>query len=150
MDAISISLPKSFRFSGATFAVLLLSGSLSLIGCEGVFFVGGATCLGLTPVPVVFSVVPSPLEMNALPVTMEVTGSNFQTWSTVYWNNAPLPTKFVDSSHLEVPITANTMPVVSSDNGTAKVSVFTAGRAKTHVTGCTNGGFSGTVVIFFN
>ena len=121
MHAINISLPKSFRIPALMFTVLLLSGSLTLTGCEGVFFVGGATCLGLTPVPVVFSVVPSPLEMNALPVTMEVTGSNFQTWSKVYWDNAPLPTKFVDSSHLEVPLTANTMPIVSSDNGAAKV-----------------------------
>ena len=102
MDAINISLPNSFRISASMFAVLLLTGSLSLTGCAGAYFVGGATCFGLAPAPVVFSVVPSPLEMNALPVTMEVTGDNFQTWSTVYWDKVPLQTRYVDSSHLEV------------------------------------------------
>jgi hypothetical protein len=147
MDAINISLPNSFRISASMFAVLLLTGSLSLTGCAGAYFVGGATCFGLAPAPVVFSVVPSPLEMNALPVTMEVTGDNFQTWSTVYWDKVPLQTRYVNSSHLEVAL--KTMPVSNSD-GTAQISVFTAHQAKNHTVGCTDGGFSGTVVIFFH
>jgi len=148
MRESTITLPKSFHFSALIITVL--AGSLSMIGCEGAFFVGGGTCFGVTPVPVVTSVVPTPLDIHDLPVTMTVMGSNFQSSSTVYWNKVPLKTAFVDSNHLKVALTTESMAGLSSDNGTANISVFTAGQTTSHAVGCTNGGFSATIVIIIH
>jgi hypothetical protein len=150
MRESTIPLPKSFHFSALILTVIYLAGSLSLTGCEGFYFVGGGTCLGVTPVPVVTSVVPTPLDVHELPVTMTVAGSNFQSSSKVYWDKVPVPTAFVDSNHLQVALTTETMAGLSSDNGTANISVFTAGQMKTNTVGCSNGGFSATIVIIIH
>jgi hypothetical protein len=127
--------------------VLVVGASLLLAGC-GSIFIGG--CINSTPVPKLIAVSPSKIDTASLPVTMTVTGSDFQAWSTIHWNSASLPTTFVDSQHLSVVVTPQILTLVTIDNGTGTISVFTAGQSAGDNFVCANGGSSSTFVIIIN
>jgi hypothetical protein len=59
------------------------------------------------PVPVVASVSPSSIEVDAPAFPLTVIGNNFVNGSTVVWKTARLATTFVDSSHLSASVLAN-------------------------------------------
>ena len=134
------------RATGLVF-VLVVSALLLLAGC-GSIFIGG--CVNSTPVPKVTAISPSKIDTESLPVTMIVTGSDFQTWSTIHWGSASLPTTYVDSKHLSVVVTLETLVSVPIDNGTATIFVFTAGQTSGGTFDCTDGGSSSTFVIIIN
>ena len=137
----------ALRVSGLLFTVIILGSILLFLGCNSLRI---GSCVGETPVPKLGSVSPSTINTQTLPVTMTVTGSNFQTWSIVYWNGASLSTNYVDSHHLLVQITPETMTLVSINNGTALISVTTAGQIGGGIFGCDNGGSSSTFTIIIN
>jgi len=96
------------------------------------------------------SVIPSTIDTKSLPLTMTITGSDFQTWSNVQWNSTSLPTTFVDSRHLSVVLTPQLLNSVTINNGTASISVFTAGHTTSKNFSCEDGGFSSTFFIIIN
>ncbi len=81
---------------------------------------------------------------------MTVTGSNFQSWSKIYWNSASLPTNFIDSHHLSVVITPEILTWVDISSGDGVISVSTSGQLAGDVFGCPNGGSSSTIAIFIS
>ena len=58
---------------------------------------------------------------NSVPFTVVVVGSNFLPGSQVYWNGVLRPTQFVDSTQLQVTLTADDV----ANGGTGEISVLT-------------------------
>ncbi len=129
----------------SVFITILIVCALSLLSGCNALSIGG--CINPTPVPKLASISPTTINSQTLPVTMTVTGSNFQTWSKIYWNSASLPTSFIDSRHLSVVITPEILTWVSISNGTGLISVSTSGQIAGDVFGCPNGGSSSTITI---
>ncbi len=112
-------------------------------------------CTGDTPIPVLGSISPTSVNISVLPVTIEVRGSHFVTWSKVYINGAWAGSTYVSSSRLIATIDADTVDQgritpgmtvpVRIDNVGTTVGAF-AGSAL----GCSNGGLSGTVDLNIN
>jgi hypothetical protein len=125
-------------------SLLLVCASSLLAGC-GAVFVGG--CFNPFPNPIVDSVTPSTIHTQNLPVTMIITGTDFQTSSTVQWSSTSLPTTFVDSHHLSVIITSQILFSVTVTNGTGFISVFTPSQNGVTTINCPNGVFSSTFTI---
>ncbi len=130
--------------------VVVCSAFLLMPGCNGFFVIGGRSCFNETPIPKLSSVSPATIDTQALPVTVTVTGSNFQTWSKIFWNGADLPTTYIDSHHLSTVVTPELMTGLFISNGTALISVSTAGQPMGDLLGCPNGGFTATFVIIVN
>ena len=126
---------------------VLISAAFLLSACDAISVSG---CINATPVPKLTSISPTSINTQALPVTMTVTGSNFQTWSQIYWNAASLPTTYVDSHHLSVAITPQMLTWVDISSGTGLISVSTSGQVAGDVFGCPNGGSSSTVTIIIS
>jgi trimeric autotransporter adhesin len=74
------------------------------------------------PTPVLSSISPQSAPTGGPPLTLTLTGSNFSAGSTVNWNGAPLPTTFVDGTHLSATVDASLMGTVNS----AQISVTNA------------------------
>jgi IPT/TIG domain-containing protein len=151
MNDSILSLRNSSRRMEAWFLVALaICASLLLAGCDSVFFIGGATCFGVTPTPELASVSPSTIDTHSLPATLIVTGRDFQVSSSVRMNNTPLPTTYVDSQHLQAVLTAETTVGKTVDQSAAEISVFTAEQPDGKIFGCPNGGSSATIVVIIN
>ncbi len=58
---------------------------------------------------------------NSVPFTVVIVGSNFLPGSQVYWNGVLRPTQFVDSTQLQVMLTADDV----ANGGTGEISVLT-------------------------
>ena len=134
------------RRSAPALLIVLGCAFFLLSACDSVF-IGGCTLS--TPVPKVDSVTPSTIDTQGLPLTMTVTGSDFQTWSKVQWGPTSLPTTFVDSRHLSVVLTPEILNSVTINNGTGSIFVFTAGQGK-NTFACADGGSSSTFFIVIN
>lgn len=135
------------RFTAPALLFVLGCAFFLFSSCDAVF-IGGCTLS--TPVPKVDSVTPTTIDSQNLPVTMTVTGSDFQSWSKVQWSATSLPTTFVDSSHLTVVLTTQILNSVSINNGTGSISVFTAGHTTSTNFSCQDGGSSSTFFIIIN
>ena len=122
---------------------LLVVGTLLSSACGSVWVSG---CVNSTPVPQVTSVSPASIDHQSLPVTVTVTGSDFESWSKINWNSAPPSTTYIDSQHLSAVITPD---MVSAKSGSGLIFVFTTGQSGAFV-GCTNGGSSSTLTIIIN
>lgn len=118
---ISPSLPFSaFRFLG----YLLLLPTL-LTGCGG----GGSGGAGTNPppplsnpVPAIASITPNSATSGGSAFTLTITGQNFISSSTVYWNSPnALTTTYVSSTQLQAQVTAADI----ASAGSAMVSVGT-------------------------
>lgn len=127
--------------------IILVCASVLFSAC-GAISVSG--CINPTPVPKIDSVSPTSINTQALPVTMTVTGSNFQTWSKIYWNSASLPTTYIDSRHLSVDVTPQILTWVDISGGTGLISVTTSGQTAGDIFGCPNGGSSSTITIIIS
>ena len=55
------------------------------------------------------SLTPNSAPTNSVPFTMVVNGANFDTGAQAFWNNTPQATVFVNSSQLQVSVTATDM-----------------------------------------
>ncbi len=130
----------------ALFAATLLVTGFCLSACDSVWV---SVCTLSTPVPELNTVSPTTIDTHALPVTMTVTGSDFQTWSQIHWGSTTLPTTYVDSQHLSSVITQDTLASVNINSGTGTISVFTEGQGSA-VKNCANGGSSSTITIIIN
>ncbi len=77
----------------------------------------------MNPVPVLSSINPNSIKAGSPGFTLNLTGSNFVTGSSVLFNNTPVSVTFVDSTHLtaSIPATAvatkGTYPVVVTNPG---------------------------------
>ena len=120
--------------------IVLLSGWT----CTAV--VGFDSCLGVTPRPQIISLRPDTFSVDAVPVLLVVQGTGFAPQSEVLWNGKILPTTFMDSGHLEATITQQTLDSFGGSPGsTVLISVITSGSFV--VSGCVNGGTSGTLIL---
>ena len=73
------------------------------------------------PAPSAFSVSPDRVRAGTGPVTITITGADFNSFSVVLWNNAPLPSLVVNTTTIEATIPAAEL----TGGGFAQVAVFT-------------------------
>jgi hypothetical protein len=129
--------------------VLCSSGAFLLTNCGGI-----GECTGGAPVPRLSSVTPNAVDMNALPSTITVSGNKFVSWSVVNLNGSPLRTTFVSGSRLTATVPVEMLAWSNINTGsTVQISVTTAGTAAGGfggITGCTDGGTSGSAVLTFH
>ncbi|MFI5350346.1 MAG: IPT/TIG domain-containing protein, partial [Elusimicrobiota bacterium] len=77
----------------------------------------------LNPIPSLTSISPSSATAGSAAMTLNVTGSNFISGSTVYWNGSSRATVFISSAQLTAAIAANDL----ASPATAQVTVFNPG-----------------------
>ena len=73
--------------------------------------------------PSITNLLPNSAPVNAVPFTMEVDGTNFDTNAQVVWNGTPLFTTFVNSQQLFADLTSTNLMLA----GTIQVYVRTDG-----------------------
>jgi hypothetical protein len=73
------------------------------------------------PAPSISATSPTHARANTGPMTLQVIGTGFSTFSVVRWNGASRPTRLISTTTLEATIAASDMPAA----GTAWVSVHT-------------------------
>jgi hypothetical protein len=112
------------RFLPASLLVLFVSFT---VGCgspshdpnatQGIFKVSSSSP------PFIATLLPNSAPVNSVPFTMEVNGDNFDTAAVVFWNGAPLFTRFVNSQQLLADLTSTNLMLA----GTVHVYVRAAG-----------------------
>ena len=73
--------------------------------------------------PSITNLLPSSSPVNAVPFTLEIDGTNFDTNAVVYWDGSPLSTTFVSSQQLFADLASTNLMLA----GTIKVYVRTDG-----------------------
>jgi hypothetical protein len=125
--------------------VVVLSFLLSAWTCTAI--VDFDSCTNPVPQPNVISLSPGTIPANAVPVLMVVDGTGFSPQSEILWNGNRLQTTFMDSRHLRVTVTQETLELFGgSVGGTVLISVMSP--ASSTVVRCSIGGVSGTLVLF--
>jgi hypothetical protein len=124
--------------------VPVVCAAILFSACDAIFVSG---CINATPVPKLNSISPTTINTQTLPMTVIVSGSDFKTWSAIFWNSASLPTTYIDSRHLSVTVTPQMLTWVDISSGTGLISVSTAGHPDGDIFGCPNGGSSSTITI---
>lgn len=81
---------------------------LTMSGWTCTAIVGFQTCLGTTPTPQIALLSPPAISATANSVLLTVSGSAFVSQSQILWNGNALPTKFIDSRHLQITVTQQT------------------------------------------
>lgn len=119
--------------------VVLIYASVLFSACGAVSLSG---CINTTPVPKLDSVSPTAIDTRSLPMMIVLTGSDFQTWSTIQLNAVTIPTNYVDSRHLSVILTTEILGGIKIVGGTGALAVFTFDP-----NGCGRGDTSSTVTI---
>ncbi len=86
------------------YVVLLLAGLLA-IGCGTGSGNRDPLKFSTFSPPFIAVLIPESVPVNSVPFTMTVNGSNFGTDAVVFWNGAPMSTRFVTSNQLMVAVT---------------------------------------------
>jgi hypothetical protein len=124
--------------------ILLLSGWTT---CNAMFAFNG--CEGSIPQPKITSLSPNAIPGDGESVLMTVNGSSFAVNSQIMWNGNALPTTFIDSDHLQTPITQQTFNSFGGSTGST-VQTSVSSPASVAVVGCPNGGNSATLALLIN
>jgi len=74
----------------------------------------------IPPDPIIINIAPANIIANSNPFTLTVTGKNFLSGSTVYWNNQPKATTFISDTILQCGILAGDITAVDSPFVTVK------------------------------
>ena len=127
----------------AALALALAGGS----ACNGVF--SFSTCLDGVPPPRLTSLTPSSLQLELNPVVLTVNGSGFVAQSQILWNDNPLPTRFLDAQHLQTTVTQQILQSMGASPGNT-VLISVQSQAQGALSGCVNGGTSGTLILIIN
>jgi hypothetical protein len=127
--------------------VLVLTSLLSGWTCTAI--VGFNSCPDAVPQPQITALSPNAISADAASVLLTVNGSNFVSQSEILWNGNSLPTRFMDSRHLQATITQQTFDSFGGSPGTG-VLISVVSTESDFVVGCPNGGSSGTLVLVVN
>lgn len=104
------------------------------------------SCPGAVQQPLVTSLSPNAISVDAASVLLTVNGSNFVPQSQVLWNGTALATTFVDSHRLQVTITHTTLESFGISTR-SDVLISAMSPASSPVVGCPNGGASAALVL---
>ena len=121
--------------------ILVLASLCSSWMCSAV--VNLDNCRAAVPYPHISALSPDPISATTVSVVLTVEGSGFVPQSEILWNESPLPTTFIDSSHLQTIVTQETYG--SSAGRNAWITVTSPGS--TYVVGCANGGNSSSLLL---
>ncbi len=121
-------------FVSVTSLVVFLCGWTT---CNAIFTLN--SCEGSVPVPQVSSLSPATIPNNGEPALLTVNGSGFVPQSQIMWNEGALPTRFIDSSHLQTTITPQTFGTFGAGS---TVQIWVNSPPSHAVMGCPNGGAS--------
>jgi hypothetical protein len=143
---------KSLRFWIRVLAVLAVGAVLCTIpGCGGL-----GHCEGGLPSPSLSSIAPSTINSTLLPATITVKGDGFQRSSKVWVNGVVVGSAYVSSNQLTATIAGDTIYSAGIFPG-ARVPVHVstppqsmANSIASGITGCPDGGDSGTVMLTVN
>jgi len=127
--------------------ILVLSSLFSAFTCNAVFSFN--SCQGTVPQPQITTLSPGTISVNAMPALLTVDGSGFVAGSEILWNGNPLQTTFMDSGHLQVTITQETLDSFGGLVGNT-VLISVVSPESTFIVGCPNGGSSITLVLDIN
>ena len=125
--------------------VLVLTSLLSAWTCTAILDFNN--CADPVPQPHITSLAPGTIRTNAVPVLLIVNGTGFIPGSEIFWNGSPLQTTFMNSSHLQATITQQTLESFGGSAG-GSVPISVTSPASSAVVHCSDGGVSGTVVLF--
>jgi len=103
-------------------------------------------CRAATPYPQIGALSPNPISADTVSTVLTVEGSGFVPQSEVLWDKNPMPTAFVDSSHLQTTVTQQTFDSFGGQAGT-NVLITVTSPGTTSVVGCSNGGNSSTLLL---
>jgi IPT/TIG domain len=126
--------------------VLVLTSLFSGWTCTAIF--GFNSCPDVILQPEIVSLWPDTISADADSVDLTVEGSGFVSQSEILWNGNPLPTTFMDSSHLQAKITQPTLNSLGALAGTT-VMISVSSHTLNFVVGCP-GWSSGTLVLVIN
>jgi len=122
--------------------------ALTLSGWTCTAIIGFNSCLGVPATPQITLLSPSAVSVTTDSV-LTVRGSGFVPQSQVLWNGNALLTKFVDSQHLQAPITQLTFTQFGGASG-SNVLISVNSPATATVLGCPIAGSSTTLVLVIN
>lgn len=129
--------------------VLVLLPIISGWTCSSI--VDFKSCPGAVPQPQLFALSPDAISADAVSVPLTIEGNGFVDRSQILWNGNPLQTTFLDSDHLQATITQQTFESYGGPaSGFASISVMSPGTGMTSITGCQDGGSSGSLSLFIN
>lgn len=143
MSTCLVPASKLFRIA----FILVLTSILPAWTCSVI----GAfnTCATTIPVPRIVLLSPNTIPANAASVLLTVTGDGFVPRSQILWNGSSVPTTFVDSRNLQTTITEQTFESFGGNSGST-VLISVVSPTSTTIVGCTDGGFSGTLILDIN
>lgn len=131
--------------------VVLVAGLIFLLSgwttCNAMFVFN--SCEGSIPQPKITSLSPNAVPGNRESVLLTVNGASFAANSQIMWNGNALPTTFIDSDHLQTPITQQTFGSFGGSTGST-VQISVSSPASVAVMGCPNGGNSATLALVIN
>jgi len=127
--------------------VAVLAFTLSGWTCTAI--VGFNSCLGIPPSPQITSLSPSVISTSVTSVVLIVIGNGFVPQSQILLNGSTMPTRFVDSQHLQTTITQQTFEQFSVASGSS-VLISVNSPMTTTVVGCPVPGSSSTLVLAIN
>jgi hypothetical protein len=122
--------------------------ALTLSGWTCTAIIGFNSCLGVPTTPQITLLSPSAVSVSTDSV-LTVRGSGFVPQSQILWNGNALLTKFVDSQHLQAPITQLTFTQFGGAFG-SNVLISVNSPATATVLGCPIAGSSATLVLVIN
>ena len=124
--------------------VAVLAFTLSGWTCTAI--IGFNSCLGIPPSPQITSLSPNVISTSVTSVVLIVIGNGFVPQSQILLNGSTMPTRFVDSQHLQTTITQQTFTQFSVASGSS-VLISVNSPMTTTVVGCPVPGASSTLVL---
>lgn len=131
--------------------IALIAGLILLVSdwttCNAMFVFNG--CEGSIVQPKITSLSPNAVPGEGESVLLTVNGASFAVNSQIMWNGNALPTTFIDSDHLQTPITQQILASFGGATGST-VQISVSSPASVAVVGCPNGGNSATLALVIN
>lgn len=124
--------------------VAVLAFTLSGWTCTAI--IGFNSCLGIPASPQIISLSPNVISTSVTSVVLIVIGNGFVPQSQILLNGSTMPTRFVDSQHLQTTITQQTFEQFSVASGSS-VLISVNSPVTTTVVGCPVPGASSTLVL---
>jgi hypothetical protein len=130
------------RIASLAGLILLLCGWTT---CSALFL----SCQTSFSQPQVTALAPGTISGDMESVLLTVSGSGFAPQSQILWNGNALPTRFMDSGHLQTTVTQQTFESFGGSAG-SEVRISVRSEGMDPVMGCPSGGNSATLVLVIN
>lgn len=127
--------------------VLGLATLSSAWTCSAIVNLNG--CADSFPRPRIGALSSNPISADIASVVLRVEGTGFVPQSEIQWNKHPLPTTFIDSSHLQTIVTQQTFDSFGG-SGRNTVMISVASPSTNTVEGSLNGGNSSILILDIN